>query len=144
MTPTAMQPGTVLADRFRLIALAGTGGMGAVYRAFDISRESEVAVKLLQHPNDTELARRFLREASALQGELRSLRHPGIVEYIDHGITDDGMYYLAMEWLDGRDLETRIHRQSLTEIETIYVGVQLCEALSAVHACDLLHRDIKP
>ena len=139
-----MQPGTVIANRFRLVALAGTGGMGAVYRAMDEDQGVEVAVKILQNPQNAEMARRFLREAEALQGELQAQASSGIVEYIAHGVTQDGLYYLVMEWLDGRDLEARIRVQALSEMETIQVGVQLCQALAAVHGCGLLHRDIKP
>src|SRR6185503_8645672 len=99
MLPTAITaPG--LAERFILEALAGSGGMGTVYRARDHHTGQTVAVKLLQANPSPQEVERFVREAELLS----TLRHPGIVAYHAHGTTAAGEPYLAMEWLEGEDL----------------------------------------
>src|SRR5215813_15105071 len=97
-------------ERFVLQELAGAGGMGSVYRAIDIRTDQMVAVKLLQAGDDPKAAERFAREAQLLC----ELRHPGIVEYLAHGVTGDGQPYLAMEWLAGEDLAQRVARGALS------------------------------
>jgi serine/threonine protein kinase len=87
--------------------------MGTVYRALDRSTGGTVALKLLHsQPSDTgrtDVAARFGREAQILAG----LEHPGIVRYVDHGVAADGAPYLAMEWLEGTDLEARLRQGPL-------------------------------
>src|SRR4051812_35247890 len=93
--------GALFAGRFQIEYAAGTGGMGTVYRACDLTSQRPVALKLLQSVSSSaQDSDRFLREAQLLA----ELRHPGIVSYVAHGQTGDGQRYLAMEWLDGEDL----------------------------------------
>jgi hypothetical protein len=92
-----MVAGSVIAERFRLEALAGTGGMGAVYRATDLQTGGAAAVKLL-HPHAFTEAARLAREAEALA----LLSHPAIVRYLAHGSLDQGLPYLAMGVARGR------------------------------------------
>ncbi|EYF02145.1 serine/threonine-protein kinase [Chondromyces apiculatus] len=134
-----MRPGDVIADRFELEQLAGAGGMGAVYRARERYSGRLVALKILQ-PGPREHAARFAREAQVLA----ELRHPGIVRYVAHGLTEDGLPFLAMEWLDGEDLERRLSRGKLTVTEAIVLGRQVADALADAHARGVVHRDIKP
>jgi len=94
-----MSPGDVLLDRFELEQLAGSGGMGLVWRARDRLEGTGVAIKVLQTPNASDEAR-LLREARLLA----ELSHPGIVRYVAHGVTPSGQLVLAMEWLEGEDL----------------------------------------
>src|ERR1700722_2921458 len=94
--------GSVIADRFDLVAFAGAGGMGHVYRARDRSNGELVAIKLLA-PTNTE-GERFAREATVLA----SIHHAGVVRYLDHGETGDCTQYLAMEWLSGQDLSAHL------------------------------------
>src|SRR5688572_25289977 len=103
-----MRPAQVIAERFEIERLAGSGGMGAVYRALDRVEGGVVALKVL-HGTGEEHADRFVREARALA----ELRHPGIVKYVAHGRTPQGELYLAMEWLDGEDLSKRLARAGL-------------------------------
>ena len=90
---------SILADRFEIEREVAIGGMGHVYRGRDRQTGQPVAVKLINRP-DAQTRARFLREATVLA----EIEHPGIVRYIAHGQTDDGAAYLAMEWLDGIEL----------------------------------------
>jgi tetratricopeptide (TPR) repeat protein len=131
--------GTVIADRFVIAKEAGSGGMGTVFSAVDRLDGAEVALKLLrgQQPIDIE---RFEREAAILAG----LRHPGIVRYIAHGVARSGERYLAMEWLDGEDLSSRLQSRRLTVAETLQVMRCAVAALAFAHERGLVHRDVKP
>lgn len=127
--------------RFEVIERVAQGGMGAVYRARDRSTDRTVAVKLIEGPpGDEESRRRFAREAALLA----TVRHPQIVEYIDHGTTTDGHPFLAMEWLEGEDLSHRLAREGLTSRQSLTVVKCIAEALVVAHAKGVVHRDIKP
>ncbi|HLK91992.1 MAG TPA: protein kinase [Polyangia bacterium] len=129
----------VVAGRFQLLAEAGAGGMGAVYRARDLTTGGTVAVKILTGRELRE-AQRFEQEGAILAG----LIHPAIVRYITHGVADNGARYIAMEWLDGEDLATRLERAPPTIAETIALGRRTAEALAYAHQQGIVHRDIKP
>lgn len=138
MQPSDTSPGTVVAQRFVIEELAGSGGMGAVYRAHDLLSGRKVALKLLygrsvQH-RDLE---RFAREAQLLS----ELHHPGIVSYIAHGQCQGGVPFLAMQWLDGEDLSVRLERSRLTPRETLIVLEKTAEALAAAHRVGIIHRE---
>ena len=75
---------------------------------------------------------------------LTRLSHPSIVRYVAHGLSASGQPYLAMEWLEGEDLASRLSRGSLTIDESIELAIRVAEALSAAHARDIIHRDLKP
>jgi len=117
-----MKPGDVVADRFEIERLAGSGGMGAVYRSNDRLTGEPVAVKVLwSHYSELpEHAERFSREALLLQ----ELTHPGIVRYIAHGHTPTGEAYLALEWLEGENLTQRLRRKGLTITESLRIARQ--------------------
>jgi len=129
----------VLAGRFQLLAQAGVGGMGAVYRARDLMSGATVAVKILAG-RDVRLADRFDQEATILAG----LVHPTIVRYVTHGVAENGARYIVMEWLDGEDLATRLDRELPSLAETIEIGRRTAEALAHAHGKGVVHRDIKP
>src|SRR4029450_11409071 len=118
----------VVADRFSLEQVAGSGGMGMVYRALDRHTGSAVALKTLRA--DKQSAERFAREARVLS----ELQHPGIVRYIAHGETPGGTPYLAMEWLDGEDLAQRLVRAPLGINESVRLMRHAADALGAAHA----------
>jgi eukaryotic-like serine/threonine-protein kinase len=134
-----MRPGATVADRFEIERLAGSGGMGSVYRARDLAGGGAVALKLL-HREAEQYVDRFEREARILA----ELHHPGVVRYIAHGMTGDGQRYLAIEWLDGEDLAEHIARERLSVAGTVTLLRRLAGALGAAHERGIVHRDIKP
>jgi serine/threonine protein kinase len=129
----------VIDDRFMIEQLAGFGGMGQIYRARDLRTHSLVALKIMHDAERLELER-FAREAQVLA----TLSHPGIVRYVDNGITAEGDPYLVMEWLSGETLSTRLQRTQLTVAEALALGRRAASALGAVHRGGVVHRDIKP
>jgi tetratricopeptide (TPR) repeat protein len=135
-----MSPGDLLADRFEIEQLAGSGGSGRVYRARDRQTGVAVAVKVLHGAEIGDKAPRFVREARVLS----DLSHPGIVRHVAHGTTPEGEPYLAMEWLDGETLRDRLARRELTMKETIELGRSVASALGAMHRAGIVHRDLKP
>ena len=133
--------GAVIAGDFRVEALLGRGGMGAVYRVLQISTERRRALKLL-HPvlvDDEQARERFFQEAR-IGSRIASDR---VVEVIGAGV-DGNTPWLAMELLDGEDLATRLKRSPLAGAEARSLFGQLGEALAAAHAVGVVHRDLKP
>jgi serine/threonine protein kinase len=126
-------------DRYELKAQVGNGGMGAVYQALDRETNKTVAIKILQSRNTIELAR-FEQEANVLS----ELVHPGIVRYLEHGVTPAGAPYIAMEWLEGETLEERMVRSRLGAAEAAHVAALVLQALAVAHERGVVHRDIKP
>ncbi len=144
--PSLAAIGTRVAGRFLLEALAGEGGMGAVYRARDEQTGETVALKLTRsrltmgaHAGGHELER-FARESALLS----TLRHPGIVAHLAHGVTEAGEPYLAMQWLDGEDLSKRLARGELGLEEGVTLLRGAAEALAVLHEHGVVHRDLKP
>jgi len=132
--------GTRIAGRFEILAEAGRGGMGMVFRAQDRLTRTPVAVKVLRPARgDEDDEARFAREARVL-GELD---HPGIVRHIASGDAD-GLLYLVMEWLDGETLMARLDRDPLSMAETVELARQVAAALAHAHERGLVHRDVKP
>ena len=131
----ALPAGTRIASRFVIEGIAGEGGMGAVYQAHDDLTGHTVALKVLSH-GSREYDERFLREARALA----ELKHSAIVGYEEHGRTPDGISYLAMEWLEGEDLQARLAREGLTIAESVILIARLAEGLGAAHARGMVHR----
>ena len=130
----------VLANRYRLEATVGQGGMGVVHRAIDQQLERAVAIKVLSEGHDELDFERFQVEAK----RTAAVRHPNIVEVFDVGRDgDDG--FLVMELLEGETLaDTLTRRTALPAAEAVAVGSQICEALTAAHDAGLVHRDLKP
>ncbi|KYF85735.1 protein kinase [Sorangium cellulosum] len=134
-----MLSGRLLDGRFELAEVAGSGGMGTVYRALDRASGAVVALKLL-HKVDARAQARFDREARALS----RMDHPRIVRYATHGVAPTGEPYLAMEWLSGESLAARLSRQELRLDESVALVRAVADALGAAHARGIVHRDIKP
>nr|MBP6608627.1 protein kinase [Deltaproteobacteria bacterium] len=132
-----LSPGSVVSERFQIERMAGSGGMGAVYRAVDRQTQQPVAVKVLFDGADKA---RFHREALLLA----ELSHPGIVSYVAHGHTDGGHPFLAMQWLPGHDLAERLRHGGLNLKEALHLARRVAEALSVAHGRGVVHRDIKP
>ncbi len=135
--------GTQLGGRYRIDALLGRGAMGAVYRAWDLSRSAACAIKVLRVDSEVRAAaaRRFADEGRLV----RQIFHPNIVEIFDQGITEDGSLFLVMELLCGQDLDEILgERQRLSLSQTQDILSQIGSALHAVHQVGIVHRDIKP
>jgi serine/threonine protein kinase/energy-coupling factor transporter ATP-binding protein EcfA2 len=135
-----LAPGTLVAERFEIESLAGSGGMGMVFRARDRYTGVLVALKVLSSNATVQDTERFLREAQVLS----ELSHPGIVAYVAHGRTLGGLFYLALEWLSGEDLAQRLARQPLTVAESLVLVRGVANALTTMHRHGVVHRDIKP
>ncbi len=137
-----LTPGLVIADRFRLAKPLGQGGMGAVWLADHITLQVPCAVKFMRPEvaENASLRARFEREAVAAA----QLRSPNVVQILDHGVWE-GSPYIAMEYLEGEDLDQRLQRRGrLTPEETLAVVAQVARALNKAHAAGLVHRDLKP
>ncbi len=137
MTP--MRPGKVVADRFEIVRVADSGGMGVVYQALDRGRDRFVALKVLLH-SDQGPADRFAAEVELLS----TLEHPHIVGYVSHGVTEHGTPFLVMPWLEGIDLEERLRKEPLSIDDTLTLARRVAEALAYLHGRGLVHRDLKP
>ena len=124
---------------FELQEQVAAGASGRIYEAKHRESGERAALKLICGLNEVDAAR-FEREAAVLA----QLEHPEIVRYIAHGRLPGGDAYLAMEWLEGEDLRTRLRRGGVTVNETLAIGRRVAGALAAVHALGLVHRDIKP
>ncbi len=123
---------------YRIDRTIGSGAFGTVYRATDVETSGVVALKMVTDPA---FCARFKREASTLA----RLDHPAIVRYIGHGSAPSaGGMYLAMEWLEGEDLEQRLRRGPLGWEAARKLGLRLSGALEHAHALGCIHRDISP
>ena len=120
----------------------GQGGMGAVYAAVQRDLQRRVAIKLLSPAlaNKAGLTVRFRHESQLMA----SLQHPGIVQVYEAGETAEGHLYYVMEFVDGEDLASRMHRGRLPMDEAVSVISAVADALHAAHALGIVHRDVKP
>ena len=134
-----MHAGDLIADRFELLAIAGEGGMGAVWRAHDRLENTHIALKVMLRAGGEE-ALRFAREASVM----RQLSHPRIVRHVADGATPEGAPWIAMEWLEGEDLAATLARGPMAAGDALAVCIAVADALGAAHAMGLVHRDLKP
>ena len=135
--------GVVLQDSYKITGMLGQGGMGAVYDALQVRLNKRVAIKVMARELATnpEALNRFHREAMITSG----LGHPHIVQVFDFATTPTGQPFLAMEFLDGEDLDRRISRMGrLSPEQTVHIVKQVASALSATHAQQIVHRDLKP
>jgi serine/threonine-protein kinase len=137
----AMLRGTVLGGRFVVGDVIGEGGMGAVYDGVDRATGDQVAIKVVQATSSRTLdaLRRFADEASAAA----AIVHPAVVRMIDIGISDEGLLFQAQELIRGESLARRLSR-AWRPGDAARLGAVLCDALAAVHAVGVVHRDVKP
>lgn len=134
-------PGELCIDRFQIECVAGSGGMGTLYRATDTRTGETVGLKVLHHDLlSSEESLRFHREARLLS----TLRHPGITRYVDHGVLPSGQAYLAMEWLEGETLAGRLASTGLSLGESLRCIRATAAALAIAHGQGIVHRDVKP
>ena len=139
-----MESGKVVAGKYRLNQLLGSGGMAEVWSATNTFTERELAIKFMntQVAKTPEAAARFLKEAKVSA----RINHPNIIEIHDVGQTDEGQLFLVMELLTGFPLEVALRRQNppMTLYEFAIVMVEVGDALAAAHKSGIVHRDLKP
>jgi serine/threonine protein kinase len=140
-SPQQLGDGQLVAERYRVEALIGRGGMAEVYRAFDECLARPVALKVLRahYAFDPALRSRFEEEAKAAA----MVSHPDVVAVYDAG-EDGDKAFIVMELVSGETLADRIARGPLDEAATRQIGGEVLDALAAAHARGVLHRDIKP
>jgi serine/threonine protein kinase len=137
--------GRVINDRFKINALIARGGMGKVYRAEQAPLGRVCALKVLNPSyagdQDPEFHKRFFLEASIAS----KLTHPNTVTIFDYGRTEDDVYYMAMEYLEGHTLHRAIREAGhFPEERAAHVARQICRALREAHSLGVIHRDLKP
>jgi len=135
--------GSIVADRFEVIEKLGEGGMGAVYKARQISMDRQVALKILLHDQrgDAISVERFRHEAYLAS----RLRHPNAIIIHDFGQSPDGLLYIAMEYLSGETLKDRLTRLGPMPVRTaVKVLGQTLRTIAEAHRMGLIHRDLKP
>ncbi len=142
MTESQLDAGATIADRYRLLARLGAGGMGSVWRAEHIQLRSPVAIKLLNEAiiSDGDMVERFMREAQSAA----ALRSNHVVTIFDYGV-EDGTPYIAMELLTGRSLAEHIQRSGRLSFGYLsWVFDHVAKAMTKAHAEGITHRDLKP
>jgi serine/threonine protein kinase len=127
--------------QYQLVGKLGAGGMGDVYRARDTVLGRDAAVKVLHADRlpDGEARQRFLREARAAS----ALNHPNVVTVYEIG-SDDGVDFIAMEFVGGETLQSLMRQRRLRIAEAASYAAQAADALGKAHAAGVVHRDIKP
>jgi serine/threonine-protein kinase len=137
--------GRILNDKFHIVEALGSGGMGHVYKAVQAPLERLVALKVLNpqysEGKDPGFQKRFFLEAAVTS----KLRHPNTVTIIDYGRTDDGVLYIAMEYLEGQTLAQLLTQQGpLPWMRVLNIAQQVARSLREAHRVGLIHRDLKP
>jgi hypothetical protein len=134
--------GSVLGGRYRIVRVLGAGGMGVVYRGEHVHMHKPVAIKVL-HKHMTampEIVARFEREAVAAG----RIQHPHVAAATDFGKLDDGSFYLVLEYVDGRSLQSLIAGGAVPVVRALLIARQIAEGLDAAHSAGIVHRDLKP
>ena len=139
----SLQPGRHISQSFRLQQKIAEGGMGSVWKAHHLALNRTIALKFLNPSllSNAEAVQRFVVEAQAAA----SISSPHVPQIFDHGTSEDGVPYIAMEYLEGEELYTRLHRAGTLSLpEIVRVVEHVCLALHAAHGLGIVHRDIKP
>ena len=137
-----LNTGTIIAGRYEILLLVGSGGMADVYKAKDHKLNRYVAVKVLkpEFREDRTFIRKFKSEAQAAAG----LTHPNIVNVFDVG-EDEGVYYIVMELIEGITLKEYISKKGKLSVkEATSIAIQVSMGLEAAHSHKIVHRDVKP
>lgn len=140
------QPGLVICDRYEVLDIIGTGGMGKVVRVRDLTLYNEIiALKLLSSElaEDPVQFARFRNEVLLA----RKLAHPNIVRIYDFGSAGENYHFISMEYVGGGNLGKQIHKispEALTFEESLRILVEICKGLSFAHRYGIIHRDLKP
>jgi serine/threonine-protein kinase len=134
--------GTTLADRYRIDALIGEGGMGRVYAAEHVLMRKRLAIKVLHRELTTmaEVVARFEREAMAAA----NIEHPNVAAATDFGKLPDGAVFLVLEYVQGKSLRDEIAAGPIAAERALHITRQIAAGLGSAHALDIVHRDLKP
>ncbi len=134
--------GELIADRYRVDARLGEGGMGSVYRAEHLHMRKRFAIKVLHSDLCThqEIVARFEREAMAAA----NIDHPNVAQAHDFGKLPDGSFYLVLEYVEGTDLRTLLGKGPLSPATAVHITLQMLGALQRAHELGIVHRDLKP
>jgi serine/threonine-protein kinase len=135
-------PGTMLANRYRIVTLLGHGGMGNVYRADDLKLAQPVALKFLRaaHAGNSAVLARFHSEVRTA----RQIGHPNVCRVYDIGEAE-GRSFLSMEYIDGENLASLLRRIGRLPLDkAVEIALQICAGAAAAHDAGVLHRDLKP
>jgi serine/threonine-protein kinase len=142
-TPGVPVEGTMLADKYRVERVLGRGGMGVVVAATHVELDQRVALKFLlpEAMETAEVVERFAREARAAV----KIESEHVARVIDVGKLENGLPYMVMEYLNGRDLAALLDEQIKLPIDdALEYVLQACEAIAQAHALGIIHRDLKP
>ena len=135
--------GRLLADRYRIVAKLGEGAMGAVYLGEHLELGRRDAIKVMRPAlaQDREAIARFTRGTR----NVSAIRHPNVCAIYDFAVTQDGIRYLAMEYVEGATLKAVLEREGRLRPErAIDIACQMADALQAAHDVGVIHRDLKP
>jgi serine/threonine protein kinase len=143
--PPTLEEMQAMLPQYQFECLLGRGGMGAVYKALQVSLDRAVAIKVLPGDlidnEDAQFAERFKNEARTMA----KMNHPSIVNVYDFGETNTGLLYIVMEFIDGTDVSKMIAVQGkLPEDYALSITAHVCDALAYAHKNGVIHRDIKP
>jgi hypothetical protein len=142
LLPARFSPGSIVAERYRIVSLLGRGGMGEVYGADDLKLGQRVALKFLPADRTKSAGWRDLFYSEVRMA--RQVTHPNVCRVYDIG-EGDGFLFLSMEFVDGEDLASLLRRIGrLPDDKAVEVAQQLCAGLAAAHRSGVLHRDLKP
>jgi hypothetical protein len=135
-------PGALIAERYRVEATLGEGGMGIVYLAEHVHIRKRVAIKVLlpKWTGTPEMIARFEREAVAAG----AIAHPNVAAATDFGRLIDGSFFLVLEYLEGRTLRAELEGGALTPARTLQIARGIALGVGAAHAKGIVHRDLKP
>lgn len=133
--------GSIFDEKYRILSFIDKGGMGTIYKALQLSLNREVAIKLMQCPDDPIAEKRFFLEAS----HCAQLKHPNTIRIFDFGKSNDGHVYIVMELLHGQSMNQYIKQNGNFEtLKALDICSKMCAALNEAHKNGIIHRDVKP